>query len=283
MSEPSNPADLHRLLAEIDEEVRAKRASGELPAELERELDAVFARFAPAGALGGDFDALVERAEQQAFIDLIAPNESARPGVPYVKRVVQKTVRWYIRYVAEQFTGFAHTLTKAMIRLGDRVKVVEQLRVPDEQFGAVLASDDKGARLVDEWATAIVEYMAGVEGRVLHTRCRTGVLVKSLMQAGVDAYGSEPAPELVSQGVNADASLDLRPDGEVAHLRAAAPGALSGLVLSGGVDVLARGTQLELIDLAALALGKNGRLAVVVAGQDEFANLYSPVVVDLGI
>ena len=45
--------DPDRLMAEIEDEVRRKRASGELPADLERELDLVFARFAPVNAIDG--------------------------------------------------------------------------------------------------------------------------------------------------------------------------------------------------------------------------------------
>ena len=37
--------DTRKLVAEIEEEVRRKRATGELPADLERELDNAFARY----------------------------------------------------------------------------------------------------------------------------------------------------------------------------------------------------------------------------------------------
>ena len=260
MAEQGNaPIDLHRVLLEIDEEVRAKRASGELAPELERELDLVFARFAPPGAVEGDFNALLERAEQQSFIDLLAPNESARPGVPQVKRVVQKSVRWYMRYVVEQLGGFSHTITKAVRILGERVNELEQITPPADGTDIVLR------RLQDvavPWAPSLTEAFSGTSGRVLHARCGTGWLVGDLQKANVDAYGVDALSEFVAVGTAS--GLDLRPDDERDHLRTLAPGVLSGLVLSGSVDVLSRGGQVELIDLAALTLQRGCRLALVV-------------------
>ena len=43
----SDALDFERLRQEIDADVRAKRASGAYPPGFERELDAVFARYAP--------------------------------------------------------------------------------------------------------------------------------------------------------------------------------------------------------------------------------------------
>ncbi len=260
MSNDSAPSevDMHRVLVEIDEEVRALRASGDLAPDLERELDLVFARFAPPGAVEGDFDALVERAEQQSFVDVLAPNESARPGVPQVKRMVQKTVRWYMRYVAEQFAGFAHTITKATRMLGERVTVLEQGTPPADGTDIVLR---RLHQVAEPWTVNICDTFKGTAGRILHARCGTGWLVNELHKTGVDAYGVDSASEFVAVGTAK--GLDLRPDDEREHLRTLAPGALAGLVLSGSVDVLPRGGQVELIDLAALTLAKGARLALV--------------------
>ena len=255
-----NGIDLHRILIEIDEEVRAKRASGELPPELERELDMVFARFAPAGAVEGDFDQLLARAEQQSFIDLLAPNESVRPGVSQIKRVVQKTVRWYVRYVVEQFSGFAHTITKAVRKLSQRVDAIDELRINREDLNA-LPVPGRDTR----WDDSIVDTFRGASGRVLHGRCATGDLVAKLLDANVDAYGVDPASALIATGTGGDSLLDLRPDDERAHMRTLAASALGGLVLSGSVDVLPVGAQIELVDLAAVVLAPGARIAVVTA------------------
>jgi hypothetical protein len=271
--------DLHKLLLEIDEEVRAKRASGELPADVERELDMMFARFAPAGALEGNFEQLLERAEQQAFIDLLAPNESAKPGVPQVKRVVQKTVRWYLRYVVDQVTGFSHTITKAVRLLSERVEKVERSAASDEEISNALL---KVKPTFDgEWTPVIVNTLKGAQGRVLHTRSGSGDLVRELKNAGVDAYGVEPLPELVVMGTAGNSGLDLRADGEIPHLRLLAPGTLGGLVLSGGVDFLPRGSQIELLDLAVTALAKGGRLVIVASDPTGWQRTHNPIETDL--
>jgi hypothetical protein len=272
------PFDMHKLLVEIDDEVRAKRASGELPADLERELDLVFARFAPAGALDGDFDQLMERAEQQAFFDLLAPNESARKGVPQIKRVVQKTVRWYLRYVVDQITGFSHTMTKAVRQLGDRVERVEQLSASPDELDAAIARLGAGDEQL-AWHAPLIEAFKKTNGRVLHARCGSGSLVAELKQAGVDAYGVDHAA--TPGGTAVDNGLDLRPDDELTHLSNLAAGLLSGLILTGSVDVLPRGAQIELIDLAAVVLDRGGRLALVVSDPKSWDVNHSPVEVDL--
>lgn len=271
--------DFHKLLLEIDEEVRSKRASGELPVDVERELDMMFARFAPAGALEGNFEQLLERAEQQAFIDLLAPNESAKPGVPQVKRVVQKTVRWYLRYVVDQVTGFSHTITKAVRLLSERVERVETISASEEEINNALL---KLKPSFDEsWMPIIVNTLKGAQGRVLHTRSGSGELVRELKAAGLDAYGVDPLPELVVIGTAGNSGLDLRADGEIGHLRLLAPGTLGGLVLSGGVDILPRGLQIQLLDLAVTALDKGGRLVIVASDPTGWQRTHNPIETDL--
>jgi hypothetical protein len=274
---PAAGVDMHRLLIEIDEEVRAKRASGEIPSELERELDMVFARFAPAGAVEGDFDQLLERAESQAFFDLIAPNESVRPGVPHAKRVIQKSVRWYMRYVIEQVTGFAQTIAKATRQLNERVKIVERQVAPAEEFAALRRD---GGHL-STWQDGVVASLKDVRGRVLHARCGTGELVGALRSAGVDAYGVDPAAELVALGTAGTSGLDLRPDSELEHLSVLAPGSLDGLVLTGCVDTLPRGSQVELVDRAAVTLATGATLVIVAAHPDAWARSGSALERDL--
>lgn len=270
--------DFRQLLLEIDDDVRAKRASGELPADFERELDTVFARFAPAGALGGDFQQLLARAEQQAFIDLLAPNESVRPGVPHAKRVVQKAVRWYVRYVVEQLSGFAHTATKLFRRLDERVASLEELRVSDADLAAArrasAASHDR------DWDAHITAALTGVGGRVLHARCGDGALVRRLRDNGIDAYGVDATSDEVATGT-ASGELDLRPDDERDHLRSVAPGELAGAVLTGAVDTLPAAAQIETVDLIATSLAAGGVLVIVTSHPDAWARLRSPLEVDL--
>ena len=51
---PEDPqAYIERVMAEIAEEVRLRRASGDLPPRLERELDELFLAHSPIGVRGG--------------------------------------------------------------------------------------------------------------------------------------------------------------------------------------------------------------------------------------
>ena len=274
-SPPEQPTiDLRQVLAEIEQEVTEKRTLGELSSELERELDLAFARFAPVGVIEGDFEALLERAEKQAFIDLLAPNESVRRGVPQLKRVIQKSVRWYMRYIAEQFGAFGHTITKAVRKLGDRVQYLEQLSPPSIDVVSIEAKP-----LVAAWQTDILDFFKGAGGRVLHTRCGAGRIVASLRESEIDAYGVDPDAGLVSAPVVE--GLDLRSDEVLVHLRALQPAALDGMVLTGCVDDLPKGAQMELMDKCALVLAKGARLVLCGANPLAWDRGASPVVVDL--
>ncbi|MDP9332822.1 MAG: hypothetical protein M3Q30_05890, partial [Actinomycetota bacterium] len=70
--------DIHKLAAEIEAEVRARRAAGEYPPGFERELDRLFDRFAPA-EVSNDFDAALERSEDLVIVDPVIPIASRSP------------------------------------------------------------------------------------------------------------------------------------------------------------------------------------------------------------
>jgi hypothetical protein len=257
--------DHEKLLSEIDAEVKRRRESGDIPADLERELDLVFARFAPVDALEADFEQVLTRAEQATFIDTIAPVESSRPVVPYFKLVVRKIVGWYMRYVAQQTTGFAHAITRATRLLGERVDVLEQAS-PGAAPPMPSTTDDMAY-----WAPVVADRLAGVKGRVLHGEAGDGALLAVLAAAGIDAYGVDTVPR-------AGLTHEVREDDVVVHLKAVPDDALGAVVLSGGVDRMPLGAQLRLADLAAAKAP-----VVVVIGRDPaaWARSHAPVEVDL--
>lgn len=250
--------DHERLLAEIDEEARRRRESGDLPAEFERELDLVFARFSPVHAIGDDFHQVLERAEQSTFIDVLAPTESSMPLVPHVKRIVRKAIIWEVRYVAQQVSAFASATARAVRLLGERVDRLERARPGDGRTGQ---AERPGPDLAG-WEALVVEALAGRPGRVLHADAEDGALVARLGLAGVDAYGVDPVERAAPAGV------ELRRDDALAHLRALPEGALAGVVLSGCVDRLPLADQRE---LAELALSRAPGGVVVVLGTDPRA------------
>ncbi len=271
--------DLRKVVLEIEDDVRAKRASGALPAALEKELDAVFAKFAPPGALDGDIAQLLQRAEQQAFFDLIAPNESARKGVSQVKRIVQKTVRWYLRYIVEQITGFSHTVVGILRKLDERVAGIESLTPTQEVWQSSRLRHEEAP--TTPWRVSIAAFFRGTSGRVLHASCGNGDLVRALMESEVDAYGVDNSAELVTTGSSTGAGIDLRVEDELAHLSRVTPGSLDGVVLSECVDTLPRGAQVRLPTYVGAALGSGGRVALVVSHPEVWRRAHSTLLTDL--
>lgn len=268
--------DHRRLLAEIEEEVRRKRESGDLPPHLERELDIVFARYAPVRALDGDFEQVLTRAEQATFIDVLAPTASSRPGIPHVKRVLRKSVVWIFRYVAQQASGFNEAIARAVRLLGKRVDALEE--ATGTRSIAPLVGSDAAAVMpdADHWLPVLVDALRDVQGRVLHVECGNGDLVRALVDKGVDAYGVQP------EGAPSDAELDIRIDGVMEHLGKVPDGALAGIVLSGCVDRFPKAALLRLADQAVARLAPGGVLAVVGTDPTAWERDRSPVEVDLG-
>jgi hypothetical protein len=274
MTPPQPPLDHQRLLAEIDEEVRRRRESGEIPADLERELDLVFARFAPVHALEADFEQVLTRAEQASFIDTIAPVESSRPVVPIFKKVVRKVIGWYLRYIAQQTTGFAHAITRAVRLLGERVEGLEQASPLAAAKAAATAAPPPATDLA-HWSGLVVDLMRGATGRVLHAESGDGSVLRALAAADVDAYGVDPFERPEADG------LEVRDDEVAVHLKALPDGVLGGVVLSGCVDRLPFGALVQLADLTLAKTGPGAPVAIISRDPRAWEREQSPLEVDL--
>jgi hypothetical protein len=261
--------DHQQLLAEIDEEVRRRRESGEIPAELERELDMVFARFAPVDALDADFEQVLVRAEQATFIDTIAPVESSRPVIPYFKRVVRKVVGWYLRYLAQQTSTFAHAMARAVRLLGERVELLEQAS-PAGLRNVVV---DVEVPDLGHWAPFVVERFGGVSGRVVVAEAGDGALVRHLVDAGLDAYGVDPRERATD--------LEIRLDDALTHLRSLPEGSVAAVVLAGCVDRLPAAALVQLAERAIGAVEPGGPVIVIGTDPRAWARRRPAVVADL--
>ena len=246
--------DFDRLLREIDDEVRARRAAGDFPPGLERDLDLLFARFAPATATSDDMGALIEAADRASLIDVDPPTESRTPGISLVKRGERKALGWFFRYLAQQVSAFAGILVQALRVLTRRVEALE-----DVTPRAVLVPT---AADLGDAPPAVAAALAGVRGRILVAEAGDGALLHALTE--FDAYGVEPRAPLADAA--ALAGLDVRADDVFDHLRAVERGALGAVVLAGAVDRESLGAKIRLLDLALDALADDGR--VVVAGRD---------------
>jgi hypothetical protein len=267
--------DAEQFMAEIEAEVRARREAGDLPADMERELDLAFARFAPVGAMGDDFESVAARAEEAAFLVLAPPPMTGGRGVPFVKRVLRKLMLFYVHHVAEQVTAQALVLTRGLRLLGKRVDQLERV-VPGEGPGAGIVAPSLPD--LKAWEPLLLGGLVGCRGRVLHAGCGDGGLVEALRRGGVDAYGVDPSPDAV---VGDGAGLELRPVNALDHLRAVGAGALAGLVLTGCVDRSVPAVQRELAELGASRLVAGGRLALVGTSPAAWERTAGPVAADL--
>ena len=256
---PADPEiDVHKLAAEIEAEVRARRAAGEYPPGFERELDNLFARFAPP-EVSTDFASALERSEDLVIVDPVIPVLSRNPAFKFVKRVMARLLTWYHSWLSQQITAIAIAINHAMRLLGARVEELEHVT------GDVVRARTVGARVPaprDDapWIPAVLDALRGCTGRVAVVECGSGELLAALVAAGIDAYGVEPRAAVADEALQR--GLEVRVDASAAHLQAVAPGALDGLVLRALVERLPLGELLTLVDTAASRLAPGGRLVV---------------------
>jgi hypothetical protein len=269
--EPS--IDLARVQAEINEEVKRRRASGDFAPGLERELDAMFARYAPAGS-GDNFEEVLVQAETQSFVHVDVPTTSNMPGVDYLKRGLRRLMAWYLRFIASQITAFAGAITRAVRLLGVRVDALERVTVHAADRTLREVHERRAGPDLSAWSELVVAELSIASGRVLHTECGNGALLTPLSEAGADVYGVEPVERLVVAA--SQAGLDVRADDAIEHLRALPDGSLGGLILSGATDALPLGDVLELADRAGMVVKPGGTTIVISAGPPS-----DPIIADL--
>jgi hypothetical protein len=261
--------DLQQVLREIDDEVKARRASGDFPPGMERDLDLVFARFAPATVNRDDLDGLIEAADRAAFVDPDPPTASRIPAVSLLKRAERKLLGWFFRFLAQQITAFAGVLVQALRLVSRRLDALD---------AATLGASPSLLEPVRSPAPAfdVAGLLTGVTGRVLVAEAGDGSLLRQL--DGHDAYGVEP--RLAVAEAAGMQGLDVRADAVVEHLGAVEAGALGALVLTGIVDRSPLGVVLALLDRAAAAVAEGGRI-VVVATEPSRWGVDNPVEADL--
>ena len=82
----------------------SQRASGAYPPGFERELDAVFARYAPPAA-SDDIELVTDQAEEAAGIDLAIPTASDKRGARRAPAGSRRCGRERLEYFSEGFVG----------------------------------------------------------------------------------------------------------------------------------------------------------------------------------
>lgn len=273
------PAEHRTLLAEIADEVRAKRASGDLPADLEHELDEAFARHAPPGALEDELNEVLRHVEARAHVNTHVPTGSNVPGGAFVKLLILRAIGWCLAWLAGQTSAFAGLTARVLHILDDRVTDLEStVGLPDPAVVSRLAGP--GPVSAVDAAAALGTALEGCPpGRVLVARGGDGHLCRDLISAGYDAYLVEPDAEAAFEA--ASLGLDARPGTALAHLRRLPPASLAAAVLVGDVDVLPVASRLQLARLATPALVPGGILAVVGADPVAWGSGPTEVAADL--
>ncbi len=217
-------AYVQQVMAEIEEEVRLRRASGDLPPKLERELDELFLAHSPVAGRGGDLGEALRMVDAVTFIDPVVPVESNRAAGAFVKKGMRTAMLWYVGWVTHQMSQSASAVSRALHivdgRLKDLERRLEAQQVPGAGVVEFPALHDEGAW----WVEAAVGAVAKAPGRVLHAACGDGWLVRRIVAAGGDAYGVDPRRAVVEGA--ALGTLDLRDENVTDHLRAVAAAGL---------------------------------------------------------
>jgi hypothetical protein len=271
---------LAEVMADIDAEVKRRRASGDLPAGLERELDELFLEFSPVGMQGKarlrETLALVDGA---AYVDIAVPVLSNKAVGVYIKRLIRKSLSWYMNYVVHQITRFAWSVTRVLHLVVDHIDdleaTVDSLRAPELPESAVPVLDAG----TSWWAPAAIESVRGVGGRVLHAECGNGSLVEALVGAGIDAYGVEPNEVTVEPGI--EKGLDVRAESILDHLQVVSEEALGAIIISGPVQWLHANDRQRLVQLASSRLAVGGVLVLQSITPEAWQRSAPSLVTDL--
>ncbi len=279
-TEPADPqAYVEQVMAEIAEEVRLRRASGDLPPKLERELDELFLAHSPVAGRGGDLGEALRMVDATTHIDPVVPVESERAAGTFVKKGMRSLLLWYVGWVTHQVSQSASAVSRALHivddRLGQLERQVEAHRVPGSgvvEFPALCGPDAW-------WVEPAVAAVAKAQGRILHAACGDGWLVRRIAAAGGDAYGVDPRVRLVERAELS--TLDLRGEAVGEHLRAVAPAGLGAIVLSGTVEGMAGAERTQLLTAIGTRLAPGGTLVVHSASRAAWEAADAPPDADL--
>jgi hypothetical protein len=271
---------LDQVMAEIDAEVRRRRASGDLPAGLEAELDELFLEFSPVGLQGrARLRETLTLVDGSAYVDIAVPPASDKAVGSYVKRLIRKGLGWYMNFIVAQIVKFAWSVSRMFHVVVDHIEeleaAVETHRSPDLPADVVPGVGPGSAW----WSRAAVEALRGVADRVLVADCGDGAIVEALSAVGVDAYGTDPSDLVLEPALGR--GLDVRAEGILGHLEVVAGEALGGAVLTGSLQWLRPNERERLLELVATRLGIGGTLVLHSMTPEGWAASASPVVRDL--
>lgn len=266
----SAPERYAELNAEIAAEAERLRGEGGIPVDLERRLDESFARLLQHRSRGDHLSrSLLEVAATARMHADPGIAEASSPAKRLVKRVLAKPVGWYIARVVEQVNRYARATTASLDLLAERVEGLAEelssLHPPLPGHVGFGPSTPRSIPLLEadhEIAAEAVAVLRAAPGRVLVAECGSGSSVRTLREAGIDAYGVD-AGWRPSEG--AASRLDIVEDDPIDHLRDLPRACLGGLVLTGLVDRVDTATARLVSYLGATRVAPGG--CVVIAGR----------------
>jgi SAM-dependent methyltransferase len=258
---PEDPqAYVEQVMAEIAEEVRVRRASGDLPPKLERELDELFLAHSPVAGRGGDLGDALRMVDAATFIDPVVPVESERAAGAVVKKGMRSLLLWYVGWLTHQMSQSSSAVSRALHIVDDRLQELER-QVDGQRVPAASVVEFTDFDQVDAWwVEPAVAAVVKAPGRILHGACGDGWFVRRALAAGGDAYGVDPRPRLVE---SAELEVvDLRGEPLDDHLRAVAAAGLGAVVLSGTVEGMAAAERSRLLTTIGTRLAPGGTLVI---------------------
>lgn len=270
---------LEHVLAEIDQEVQRRRASGELPVRVERELDELFEAFSPvSGTRGREVSEVVRLVDASAFINPVVPIASDKSGGSAIKKTVRSMTMWYMSFITQQINQFTSSVSRSLHVFEGRLDQIQR---------ALSAVQIDESPIVDLptlhhaeawWISSALEALAEVNGRVLHVACDDGWLVQVLRKAGKDAYGVDPRPGRAEESSTA---LDLRTEDLEPHLQVVTRSSLGGAVVSGLVETTSVPGIRTILGLFADVVATSGLLIIHSATPTWWASDAAPAIADL--
>jgi SAM-dependent methyltransferase len=277
---PSDPrAYVEQVMAEIAEEVRLRRSSGDLPPRLERELDELFLAHSPVAGRGGDLGEALRMVDAATHIDPVVPVESERAAGMFVKKGMRSLLLWYMGWVTHQVSQSASAVSRALHIVDERLKELERQVEAQHVPGAGIVEFPSLCGPDAWWIEPAVAAVAKAQGRVLHAACGDGWLVRRLAAAGADAYGVDPRGQLVEHAELS--TLDLRGEALGDHLRAVAPAGLGGVVLTATVEGMAGAERAQLLAAIGSRLAPGGTLVLHSASRATWDAADAPPEADL--
>lgn len=277
---PQDPAAyVAQVMAEIEEDVRVRRASGDLPPKLERELDELFLAHSPVAGRGGDLADALRMVDAATFVDPVVPVDSDRAAGAFVKKGMRSLLLWYVGWITHQISQFASAVSRTLHIIDGRLKELER-QVEVQRVRAAGVVEFPGLHdAAAWWVEPAITALAPVKGRILHAASGDGWLVRRIGEAGGDAYGVDPRVSVVEGGTLG--ILDLRDEDLADHLRAVAPAGLGAMVLSGVVDGMAGGERDQLLALIATRLAPGGVLVLHSVTKSRWEQPDAPLDADL--